>query len=196
MKTIVLLSGGVDSAFALARNDGPVEALTVDYGQRHRREIDAAAAIADHYKVRHVVVEVDPRLFRSSLTHIGDVPDGVAEQPDSTYVPARNTVLLSLAAARAESIGARWVVIGANADDASAYPDCRREYIEAFRDVLIRGTVEHVWVDAPLLGMTKQQILTEAEKIGVPLHLTWSCYRGGEQPCGRCGACLTRSVTR
>jgi 7-cyano-7-deazaguanine synthase len=194
MKTVVLLSGGIDSALALAMQDDETYTLTVDYGQRHRKEIESAAAIAKHYGANHRVMKLDPALFQgSALTGASEVPDGHAEEPDSTYVPARNTVLLALATALAESVGATKVVIGANADDAAGYPDCRRTYIEAFRDVILRGTVGHVWIHGPLLSLTKAQIIGLARNMDVPLHLTWSCYRGGDQPCGTCGACESLS---
>lgn len=193
MKTVVLLSGGVDSSTALALmiNQGEdIFALTVDYGQRHRREIKAATDVANYYRIKHLVARVDPLLFSGSALTVGrEVPDCHANEPDATYVPARNTVLLALAAARAESIGATKIVIGANADDEAGYPDCRRKYVEAFRDVLQLGTLKHVWLMAPLIGMTKADVLREAAKLEVPLSLTWSCYRGGSEPCGRCGAC-------
>lgn len=194
-KSVVLLSGGVDSTVALdmtVKSGSDVTALSVNYGQVHYRELTAARQIAMHYAVRHVVANIDPILFSgSALTGDRDVPDGHAESPDETYVPARNTVLLALAAARAESIGADRVVIGANADDEAAYPDCRRTYLEAFRDVLQLGTVNHVWVSAPLLGMRKHQIIDYATANGVPLQLTYSCYRGGLEPCRSCGACVS-----
>lgn len=197
MKSVVLLSGGIDSAVAMAlttASGGDVCALTVDYGQRHRREIRAAFAVANYYGVEHRVIAMDPMLFQgSALTGDTALPAGHADQPDATYVPARNTVLLALAAAYAESRGAGQVVIGANADDAAAYPDCRPSYIEAFRDVLSTGTVGHTWVHAPLLYLTKPEVLTRADELGVPLELTWSCYAGGDQPCGRCGACVGAS---
>jgi 7-cyano-7-deazaguanine synthase len=188
--TVVLLSGGLDSAVCLAMQTGPVDCLTVDYGQRHRREIQAAADIAKMYGANHTIVTLNPELFAgSALTGAVEVPDGHAKAPDATYVPARNTVLLALAAARAESIGSRRVVIGANADDAAGYPDCRRKYLEAFRDVLQQGTVGHVWIQAPLLGMTKSEVRQMADELGVPVDWTWSCYAGGDTPCGVCGAC-------
>lgn len=197
MKSVVLLSGGVDSAVALAlHREAVVEALTVDYGQRHRKELWAAAAVAEHYQVRHMLTQVDPWLFSgSALTSGGPLPTGPAAEPDSTYVPARNTVLLALAAARAEAVGATKVIIGANLDDAAGYPDCRPGYIEAMRDVLQQGTVGHVWVDAPLLYWPKARVLDCARELGVPLELTWSCYQGGDAPCGVCGACQLREVS-
>jgi 7-cyano-7-deazaguanine synthase len=193
--SVVLLSGGVDSTVALDMAVGAakeVTALSVDYGQRHSRELEAARQVALFYGVRHVEAKVDPVFFSgSALTSDREVPDGHAVSPDATYVPARNTVLLALAAAQAESIGAKNIVIGANADDQAAYPDCRRQYLEAFRDVLQFGTVNHVWVSAPLLSLTKWQISDYAKENNVPLWLTYSCYRGEEQPCGSCGACVS-----
>lgn len=199
MRSVVLLSGGLDSAVALALADDPVEALTVDYGQRHRREIEAARALAAHYGVPWRPITLDPTLFEgttSALVGNTPVPEGHADEPDATYVPARNTVLLSLAAARAEVLGAGSVIIGANADDAAAYPDCRAAYLQSFRDVLLEGTLGHVWIQAPLLAMGKREILLHARRLDVPVDLTWSCYEGLDSgPCGRCGACQARAVS-
>lgn len=195
MKTVVLLSGGIDSTVALAlavKDSGSdnVEALTFDYGQRHVREIDAAAQICDHYSIYHMICDIDPIVFgNSALTGQHRIPQSHAETPDATYVPARNTVMIALAAARAETVGASRIVIGANADDAAGYPDCRRRYIEAYRDVLIEGTINTVWLYAPLLDLNKKQIIQLGEELQAPLELAWSCYRGLSQPCGQCGAC-------
>lgn len=193
MKSIVLLSGGLDSTVALAmavKSSQDVEALTVNYGQRHRREIGSARCIAALYGVKQTEVDVSPALFSgSALTDLPFVPDGHATEPDSTYVPARNTVLLALAAARAEAVGATNIIIGANAADNAGYPDCRREFIEAYRRVLNLGTCSNVWISTPLLSMSKAEILRRARELDVPVHLTWSCYRGGDIPCARCGAC-------
>jgi 7-cyano-7-deazaguanine synthase len=145
--------------------------------------------------VPHVIAAVDPILFGgSALTTGGPLPDVAATEPDSTYVPARNTVLIALAAARAESIGAQRIVVGCNADDAGGYPDCRPRYLTAFRDVLHEGTLGHVWVHAPLLYLTKQDVIDKAHQLNVPVGLTWSCYAGGDQPCGQCGACVLRGA--
>jgi len=190
VSAVVLLSGGLDSAVALAMTGGGVDCLTVDYGQTHVREIESAHAVAKHYACTHTVVHLDPVLFGgSALTGDQAIPTGHAETPDATYVPARNTVLLALAAARAETVGAKRIVIGANADDAAGYPDCRRAYIEQFRDVLTLGTIGHVWVAAPIIHLTKTEIRSLAIDLDVPVELTWSCYRGGDTPCGQCGAC-------
>lgn len=192
MKSVVLLSGGLDSALVLAMTAEPVEALTVDYGQRHQKEIDAAEKIAAHYGVPWRLITVDPQLYEgtgSALLGGSEVPEGHAEQVDATYVPMRNTLLISMASVRAEILGARMIGLGANADDAAGYPDCRPSYLEGFRDVLITGTLQHIWVHAPLLYTKKSQIRALAEERGVPTGLVWSCYAGGAEPCGKCGAC-------
>lgn len=193
MNSIVLLSGGIDSTLALhiTKSMGHnIEAITVNYGQIHAREIQSARKVASHYNISHIEIDVDKRLFQSSaLTGNGYIPEHHADQPDATYVPARNTVLLALAAARAESTGAQRIVIGSNRDDSAGYPDCRRSYLEAFREVLIEGTKNNVWVSAPLIDLTKKQVIDLAKRSNVPIDLTWSCYRGQTIPCGHCGAC-------
>jgi 7-cyano-7-deazaguanine synthase len=194
---IVLLSGGVDSTTALALSiaTGAVETVTVDYGQIHHRELTAAAAVAAHYNVRNTLITVNGLWFDSALTGLYSIPEGHAENPDATYVPGRNTILLALAASRAESIGADSVVIGCNKDDAAGYPDCRPEYLNAFQKVIAAGAVNPVQVDAPLLHMSKQEVIALARELGAPLGLTYSCYRGGKVQCGRCGACESNGVT-
>lgn len=194
MKSVVLLSGGLDSTVALAIQKLPVDTLTIDYGQRHRREIVAAARIAEYYGVHNTLIHVDPRLFGGSALTNPDInlPKVVATAPDDTYVPARNTVFIALAASRAESIGAGAVVIGANKDDEMAYPDCRWRYLDAYRDVLNQGTRTHIWIETPLIRMTKHEVIKAARELDVPIEMTWSCYAGGDQPCGECGACKLR----
>lgn len=194
MKSVVLLSGGLDSAVALAIQKEPVDTLTIDYGQRHKREIRAAIAIAEHYDIPNTVIRVNPQLFGSSAltSPYIDIPQTISTTPDTTYVPARNTVFIALAAARAESIKAGSIVIGANRDDENAYPDCRPSYLQAYRDVLNLGTATHIWIDAPLIRMTKLDVIAAARELDVPIDLTWSCYEGGNEPCGQCGACLLR----
>lgn len=193
MKAVVLLSGGLDSTVALAmavEAGYEIDTLTVNYGQRHAREVASAKRVAEYYGVPNVEVLLSRVLFGgSALTGDGDIPVGHATSPDATYVPARNTVLLALAAARAEAIGAGTVIIGANGGDAAGYPDCRREFIESFRDVLNLGTVNHVWVMAPLLDMSKAEILAHGHRLKAPVGRTWSCYQGGDYECGKCGAC-------
>lgn len=204
---IALLSGGLDSATAaaLARESGhQVIALSFDYGQRHRRELQAAAAVARRLGVReHRVLQVDLAAWGgSSLTDANQAlpVDGV--QPDvipSTYVPGRNTVFIALALSLAEAVGASRLVLGVNAVDYSGYPDCRPDYLEAFQrlaDLASRAGREGrgVTLWAPLVAWDKPRIVREALRLGVPLELTWSCYAGGERPCGVCDSCRIRDA--
>jgi len=207
---VILLSGGLDSATAaaIARHDGvELYALSVDYGQRHRFELEAAARVAKHLGVkRHETVRIDlARFGASALTADIDVPKGrsVAEMAGGipvTYVPARNTVLLSLALAYAETVGAADIFIGVNAIDYSGYPDCRPEYIEAFERLAnlatkagVEGTLK-VKIHTPLIKMTKADIVRRGTELGVDFSLTHSCYDPDAvgRPCGRCDACLLR----
>ena len=206
--SVVLLSGGLDSATALwwAKSKGRrLAALSVDYGQRHARELDSAARLAEAAGARHQVLHLDlPWLKASSLVDGGkalpDVPlsrIGRGGIP-STYVPGRNTILLSLAASYAEASGARSIVVGANVLDYSGYPDCRPEFNRAFERVARLGTragVEgrRLGIEAPLIRLDKAAIVRLALRLGVPLGLTWSCYRGGRRPCGRCDSCKLRA---
>ncbi len=203
----MLLSGGMDSGtcLALARRDHRrVAALTVVYGQRHAREIRAARALARHFRVReHRVLSVPlAGLVRSSLTdRRRALPSGGprAGRIPSTYVPARNTILLALALGYAESRGLDRIYLGANAIDYSGYPDCRPEFLRAFERVARLGTragVEgrrRIRVVAPLLRDSKADIVRRGERLGVPWALTWSCYRGGRRPCGTCDSCRLRA---
>jgi 7-cyano-7-deazaguanine synthase len=201
----VLLSGGLDSMVcaALARDAGfRVLALTVDYNQRHRVELEAARRIAADLADRHIVLPLDLTAFGgSALTSEIAVPKGgVGEGIPVTYVPARNTVFLSLALAWAESAGARDLYVGVNALDYSGYPDCRPEFIAAFEALANRATkagVEGVGftVHAPLQHMTKADIAREAVRLGLDASLSHSCYDpapdGGA--CGLCDACRLRA---
>ncbi|WP_408021957.1 7-cyano-7-deazaguanine synthase QueC [Sphingomonas cremea] len=202
---VVLLSGGLDSMVcaALAREAGfGVLALTVDYNQRHRVELEAARRIAADLADRHIVLPLDLTAFGgSALTSDIAVPKGgVGEGIPVTYVPARNTVFLSLALAWAESAGARDLYVGVNALDYSGYPDCRPEFIAAFEALANRATkagVEGVGftVHAPLQHMTKADIAREAVRLGLDASLSHSCYDpapdGGA--CGLCDACRLRA---
>jgi 7-cyano-7-deazaguanine synthase len=204
-KAVVLLSGGLDSmvSAAIAREQGfSVLALTVDYGQRHSVELEAARRIAADLAERHVVLKFDLRAFGgSALTADIDVPkSGVGDDIPVTYVPARNTVLLSLALAWAEAAEARDLFIGVNALDYSGYPDCRPEFIEAFEklaNVATRAGVEGAafTLHAPLQHMTKADIATEAERLGLDAGLSHSCYDPAADGahCGLCDACRLRS---
>jgi 7-cyano-7-deazaguanine synthase len=208
-RAVVLLSGGLDSATVLyiaMENGFDVYALSFEYGQRHDQELNAARRLAKSAGVKdHLVAYLDPRLFlASSLTGGGEVPAGRKhpEREDSipsTYVPARNTVFLSLAMAYAETIGAGDVYIGVNALDYSGYPDCRPEFIRAFRNLAEVATKEGVMgnptrIRAPLQNMTKAQIIARGLELGVDYSLTHSCYSpdSGGRACGRCDACILR----
>jgi 7-cyano-7-deazaguanine synthase len=206
MKTaVVLLSGGLDSMVcaALAREGGwAVLALTVDYGQRHRVELEAARAIAARLADRHVVVPLDLRAFGgSALTSDVAVPkDGVQPGIPVTYVPARNTIFLSLALGLAEASGARDIFIGVNALDYSGYPDCRPEFVAEFQrltNVATKAGVEGdgFTIHAPLLNLSKADIAKEAERLGLDAGLSHSCYDPlpDGRHCGTCDACRLRS---
>ena len=204
-KAVVLLSGGLDSmvAAAIAREQGfSVLALTVNYGQRHSVELDAAKRIADDLADEHVVLDLDLRRFGgSALTADMDVPkSGVGDDIPVTYVPARNTVLLSLALAWAEAAGARDLFIGVNALDYSGYPDCRPEFIEAFASLANVATKavaggEPFRLHAPLQHMTKADIAREAARLGLDAGLSHSCYDPAPDGahCGLCDACRLRA---
>jgi 7-cyano-7-deazaguanine synthase len=203
---VLLLSGGLDSmvAGALAREAGfRLLALTVDYRQRHRVELDAAAAIARHLAVeRHVVLPLDlGRFGGSALTDEIAVPKGGAgDGIPVTYVPARNTIFLSLCLGWAEAAGARDLFIGVNALDYSGYPDCRPEFIAAFERTANLATKAGVEGDgfsvhAPLIAMTKADIVAEARRLALPAELSWSCYDPTEdgRHCGLCDSCRLRA---
>jgi len=206
-KAVVLLSGGLDSytAGAIAREAGfDVYALTINYGQRHGHEIPASRKVAEALGAKaHREIAVDlAALGGSALVGDGDVPKG-GPQPNtipSTYVPARNTVMLALALAWAEVLGASDIYIGVNALDYSGYPDCRPEFIEAFEQTARLATKAGVHghrfrIQAPLMSMTKAQIIKRGLSLGLDYGLTHSCYDPLPQgtPCGRCDSCVLRA---
>jgi 7-cyano-7-deazaguanine synthase len=209
-RAVVLLSGGLDSATALAvaRAEGyECYALSFDYGQRHARELEAARRIAAALGAReHLVLRLDLRAIGgSALTADIPVPKGRSEAAMGagipvTYVPARNTIFLSHAVAWAEVLGAQDLFIGVNVLDSSGYPDCRPEYIEAFERLANLATKAGVEgrsrfrIHTPLITLTKAQIVARAFEIGVDLALTWSCYepQADGRACGLCDACQLR----
>lgn len=204
---IVLVSGGLDSmvSAARAREDGHrLFALSINYNQRHKVELNAATTIAKALGAeRHVIMPLDLRAFGgSALTADIDVPkDGVVENEiPITYVPARNTIFLSLALGWAEAAGARDIYIGVNALDYSGYPDCRAEFIESFEhtaDLATKAGVEgtRFKVRTPLQFMTKADIAKEAARLGLDAGMSWSCYdpAPGDLHCGLCDSCRLRS---
>jgi 7-cyano-7-deazaguanine synthase len=203
---VCLLSGGLDSAtcLALARRDGfACYALSFDYGQRHRAELDAAAKVAVSLgAVKHLIAPINLRLFGgSALTDNLEVPkSGVAPGIPVTYVPARNTVFLSLALAWSEVLDSSDIFIGVNAVDYSGYPDCRPEFIQAFEHMAQLATkagVEgraRVRIHTPLSQLSKAEIIRLAQTLGVDFRLTHSCYDPDEngRPCGLCDSCRLR----
>jgi 7-cyano-7-deazaguanine synthase len=209
-RAVCLLSGGLDSStcLALARQAGfDCYCLSFDYGQRHRIELRAAAQIAEQLGAKeHRTIKIDLRsLGGSALTSNIDVPKDRSETEMTdgipvTYVPARNTIFLSFALAYAEVIEASSIFIGVNALDYSGYPDCRPEFINAFEHMAnlatkagVEGRTRMV-IQAPLLAMTKAEIVRKADEVGVDLRLTYSCYDPDPQgrPCGRCDSCILR----
>ena len=202
---IVLLSGGLDSMVcaALACEQGfRVIALTIDYGQRHRVELDAAREIASRLADRHIILPLDLRAFGgSALTSDVDVPkDGIGEGIPVTYVPARNTIFLSLALGLAEASGAHDIFIGVNVLDYSGYPDCRPEFIVGFQKLASLATKlgvegEPFIIHAPLQHRTKAEIAREAQRLGLDAALSHSCYDPlpDGTHCGRCDACRLRA---
>ncbi len=202
----MLLSGGMDSATCLAlaaRRDPPVHALTVHYGQRHARELAAARALARRFEVAsHAVVRlpIGPLLGSALTDRTRALPRGRRRTSiPPTYVPARNTLLLALALGVAETRRLRAIYLGVNQVDYSGYPDCRPPFLAAFdrlSRVATRVGVEEGWaprVRAPLLRLSKAEIVRLGGTLGVPWELTWSCYEGGRRPCGLCDACRLRA---
>ena len=224
MKAVVLLSGGVDSSttLAMARSEGfEIYALSFDYNQRHKRELESAKAVAASLGVKkHLVLGFDLReIGGSALTSEIEVPKGTSSfipHPSSlipvTYVPARNTIFLSFGLSWAEVLEAGYIYIGANAVDYSGYPDCRPEYLKAFEEmanlatkISVEGTLRFS-IKAPLISMKKSDIIKEGARLGLDYALTWSCYdpQYSEQksgagplheymPCGRCDSCIIRA---
>ena len=207
-RAVVLLSGGLDSAttLAIAISQGfQCTALSFDYGQRHVREMQAAEAIAKFYNIqRHVTQKIDLRAFGgSALTADIAVPKDRGETRNSkletrnipiTYVPARNTIFLSFAVGLAEVTGAADIFLGVNAVDYSGYPDCRPAFVEAFERVANLGTRAACFkIHAPLMQMSKAEIIRTGTQLGVPYELTHSCYDpSGDKCCGHCDSCLIR----
>lgn len=201
-KAIVLFSGGLDSATTLyiAKHRGyDVSCLIFDYGQRHRKEINAAKKVAGINSCSCELIKIKLPWQGSSLLDIKiDLPkkrswQKIAKEIPSTYVPARNTIFLSYALSFAEASGAQDIFIGANSVDFSGYPDCRPEYFYVYQKLIKVGTRKgNIRIRIPLLEKTKAEIIKKGISLGVPYKLTWSCYHGGRRPCGSCDSCRLR----
>ncbi len=210
---LVVLSGGLDSTVCMAladreRDGNPLLAVSFDYGQRHRNELDRAAGVAGHYRAEHLIVRLNTSAWGgSALTDdsIAVPTTSAAARADGrtdegipvTYVPARNSIFLAVALGVAEARQLDAVWIGVNAIDYSGYPDCRPEFIEAFRGVAATGQKRGVEgnpvrIATPLIELTKAEIVRLGIELDAPLYLTWSCYQGGDRPCGVCDACVLR----
>jgi len=211
MKKVVLLSGGLDSTTCLAmalQDTDPAEVLAVNmyYGQKHEREMLSARKIAAFYGVELMELDLSTIFSRSDCSLLKSSNNAIPEgdyasqqknspgKPVSTYVPYRNGLMLSAAASIAVSVGAEFIFYGAHADDAAgnAYPDCSPEFTRSINDAIYLGTGGKVSVIAPFIHSPKSAIVREGLKLGVPYELTWSCYNGGDQPCGKCGTCIDR----
>ena len=206
-KAVILLSGGLDSATTLgiaARAGYECYTLSFHYGQLHSRELQSAKKLGEYYGVtEHRIVKL--RLDEIAQSALLDPEIGLPEGRTSeemrdiptSYVPARNTIMLSIGLAYAEVVDADYLFIGVNNLDYSGYPDCRPEYIEAFQKLANLATKRAVEgkpikIETPLQHLTKAEIIKRGMELGVPYELTWSCYRGGEKACGRCDSCVLR----
>jgi len=206
-RSVVLLSGGLDSTTSLyvsLRDGYETAALTLDYGQLHQREIGFAKMHTAQLGIAHKIVNFELPWKGSSLLDssipipANRKPVRNASQIPSTYVPARNSIFLTLAASYAETLQANAVFIGANALDYSGYPDCRPDFLRSMENTLNLGTkrgVEgfHLSLEAPLLSLSKAEIIKLGYSLNVPFDITWSCYRGSDRPCGDCDSCVLRA---
>jgi 7-cyano-7-deazaguanine synthase len=202
MKTIVICSGGLDSvslAHRIAAEQQLIGLLSFDYGQRHRKELDYAAACAERLGVPHQIIDIRPigsHLTGSALTDNIDVPDGhyAEETMKATVVPNRNAIMLAIAFGLAAAQKADAVAVAVHGGDHFIYPDCRPGFIDAFQvmqDAALDGYAS-VKLQAPYVNATKADIVTDGAKHGTPFAETWSCYKGGARHCGRCGTCVER----
>jgi 7-cyano-7-deazaguanine synthase len=203
MKVLVILSGGIDSSTCLYHHlrqydNGKyheVMTVTFDYGQRHRREIESAKKVAAVAKVYNAVIPLPIHEWTdSALLGDSEIPHGhyTDESMKQTVVPYRNLMMIAVAAGIASKNDCDGISYGAHSGDALIYPDCTPAFATAMKHTLYTGDYARLQLFTPLIGMNKKQVVAYARDIGVPLALTWSCYEGGDEPCGKCGACVAR----
>lgn len=214
MKALVLSSGGIDSTTALAiavhkYGYDNVVALSMSYGQKHDKEIEAAKKVADYYNVELLSLDLS-KIFEYSNSSLlkqstEDIPkesysnqieETKGEKPVSTYVPFRNGLFLSTAASIALSKDCSVIYYGAHSDDAAgfAYPDCSDVFNNAMNTAIYEGSGHQIKIEAPFINMNKAQVVKMGLELGAPYELTWSCYEGGDTPCGKCGTCIDRQA--
>ncbi len=210
-RALVLVSGGVDSTTCLGMcvqeyGRENVTALSIYYGQKHDKEIEAAKAVTKYYGVEYIQLDLSNMFVYSDCSLLShserEIPKetyaGQLEEtkgkPVSTYVPFRNGLFLSAAASIALSKECQIIYYGAHSDDAAgnAYPDCSEEFVEAMNKAVYEGSGRQVKIHVPFVGMPKSQVVKKGLRLEVPYHLTWSCYEGGSKPCGKCGTCIDR----
>lgn len=197
--SVIVVSGGMDSITLLYDKKEEIAlAVTFDYGSKHNaREIAWAKVHCGRLGIRHIVIKLDfmQKYFTSSLLEGGDeIPEGhyADENMKSTVVPFRNGIMLSVAAGIAESNGLKKILIANHGGDHTIYPDCRPEFIEAMDRAIANGTYEDIRIDAPYTNITKADIAKIGKRLGIDYSETWSCYKGGERHCGKCGTCIER----
>lgn len=201
MKTVLVYSGGLDSTvllYELLSNDDQVLALTVDYGQRHRKEIEHSRLICERLMIGHRIADL--RAIRSLIhgssqtSNAVEVPEGhyTDESMRATVVPNRNMIMLAVATGWAVAEGYNRVAFAAHSGDHAIYPDCRPGFVLAMREAILAANFPGVMLIAPFIGMSKAEIVTRGNKLGVPFEDTWSCYKGGKLHCGNCGTCVER----
>lgn len=214
MKAMVLSSGGVDSSTALALavkkyGSDQVAGLSIFYGQKHDKEIRAAEAIAGYYGVKQYFLDLTKIFEFSNCSLLQQSDEEIPEEsygeqikktegakPVSTYVPFRNGLFLASAASFALSLGCEVIYYGAHADDAagSAYPDCSPQFNAAMNTAIWEGSGKQLRIEAPFVDKNKAEVVRIGLELGVPYELTWSCYEGGDEPCGKCGTCIDRAA--
>jgi 7-cyano-7-deazaguanine synthase len=206
-KAVCLISGGLDScvsAYTAKDENFDIYSLTIDYGQQHIKEIECAKKISSELKSKkHIILKVNLNVFGGSTLFNGKFIDEkksieeIGKKIPSTYVPARNTIFLSLALGYAESINANSIYIGVTSTDYSGYPDCRPEYIKLFQklaNIATKKSIENekIIIRAPLIHLSKADIISKGYELNVPFNNTWSCYKGDNKACGICDSCLLR----